>query len=251
MPKKSKKQKQPLKIRLGNHELALTKPRLELIVLIFLVVSVIVAQVSGFYPYTYNYARCGDAPLEVRKPYYRIPTDNGYGIHIGSDYSRCFDRFPTDLQRDPTTRIGAKLLKASKDKTDFTHGVDGYTVYTPKGYPIAHLGKSGQPGYVETTYTTSSGDVQFRVREMKKDSIMSYTNLCDKPPEDGWSGEVTGKDTEGRKICRAHMPHEQEYIVGVNIGNTAIMLQARLDKSEAELNAAATTLFSAIQPYSK
>lgn len=251
MPKKLKKQKILFKLSLGKKKIAVTKPRLEWAILAVLILSVIAVQVSGLYPYAYNYAKCAGEPIEVRGPYFRLPFDDRYGIHMGSDYSRCFDQMPVDVQRDPATRIGAAQLETAHDQEDFTSGIDGYTVYVPHGYSISGLGKSQVPENRETSYLVSANGIEFRAREMKKDSYMSYTNLCDRPPEEKWSGEVIGVDTEGRNICRTHSYYVKDYIVGVNIGNTGIMLQAPLDKSEAELNAAATALYSSMKPYAE
>lgn len=253
----AKKQKLPFRIRLGNKKILITKSRLEWTILIILIGSAVLAQVSGLYPYVYNYAKCQDAPIEVRGSYYRVFVDDSYGIHPGSDYSHCLVDTPSNLQRDPSTKVGAKLVEeakkqaiVAKNRTNFTDAVDGYTVYTPQGFNITKLSKAGSSDYIQTLYSVPYNDITFSVSEGKKSSDFSYTNLCSRPANGSWSGVVIGSDDKGRDICRTNInKYINNYVVGINIGNTAIMLKAPLDKSDAELNAAATALFSSMKPY--
>jgi hypothetical protein len=255
MPKKSKKQKKLFKISLGNKKVIVTKSRLEWAILIILIVSVTAAQVSGLYPYIYNYARCDGAPLEVRGSYYRIPYDDIYGIHIGSDYGRCFDGLPTDLQRDPSTKAErAKEKKQADEANRLKRLAAEYKIYVPNGYAISSINTSEQGDGLQTMFSIIvDGDRRFSVREMKKDSDFSYTNLCSKPAEENWSGTIIGKDDKGREICRTNISkYIKEYIVGINIGETAIMLQAANNTAEESesLNAEAIAIFSTMTSYS-
>jgi hypothetical protein len=249
MAKKSKKQKLLFKISSGNKRILVTKPRMEWAILIILVLSMIAAQVSGLYPYAYNYARCHDAPIEVRGSYYRLPFDDIYGIHIGSDYSRCFDGLPTDLQRDPSTKAEVAKAKQRANEVDRLKRLAAeYEIYVPKGYTISSIHTSKQGGDLQTAFSvTTNTNHRFDVREMKKDSDFSYTNLCSKPAEENWSGTIIGSDSKGREICRTNISkYIKDYIVGINTGKTAIMLQTP-NTEEGLLNAEATALFSAME----
>lgn len=235
-----------------NKKNKISKAKLEWITLVLLVLSMAVAQVSGFYPYVYYYAKCGDKPLEVRGSSYRIPYDNTYGIHMGSDYSRCFDELPKDLQRDPFSKAGAAMVKKQADEEDRLKRLAAeYEVYVSRGYEISKIYTSEQGDGLRTTFSiTTDANHKFSVREMKKDSDFSYTNLCSKLAQENWSGTVIGKDNKGREICRTNISkYIKDYIVGINIGKTAIMLQAP-NTSEELLNNEAAAIFSSMEPYS-
>jgi hypothetical protein len=235
-----------------NKKHKISKAKLEWGILIILVLSMVVAQVSGLYPYAYNYAKCDGAPLEVRGSYYRIPDDDIYGIHIGSDYSRCFDRTPEDLQRDPSTKIGAAIIRNKADnEARLKRLAAEYDIYIPNGYKVSDIHTLEQSDGLVTRFSvTTSTNNKFSVREMKKDDDFSYTNLCSRPASENWSGTIIGKDSKGREICKVNpSKYVKDYIVGINIGKTAIMLQAP-NISEELLNAEATAIFSSMEPSS-
>lgn len=247
---KKQKVKKPLfRLALGKKKVVITKTSLEWFVLTALVLLVLTAYFSGLYSYVYGYAKCDDTPLEVRGSYFRLPYDENYGIHAGSDYSHCSGERPTGLERDPSTKAGAQLLEASRKEKDFSHGAVGFTVYTPEAYEITHFYKSGSENDVQVSYFVTLNNTRYRVRVMKKDSTYSYTNLCSQPPTEKWSGEIIGMDATGHKICRIVSTYIDEYVVGINIGNSAIMLHTPIDKSEALLNSDARVLFDAMVPY--
>lgn len=251
MPRKSKKQKILFRIPIGKKKIAVTKPKLEWAILIILVVSVVAAQVSGLYPYAYSYAKCHDAPLEVRGGYYRTSYDENYGIHIGSDYSRCFGQSTTDLQRDPSTKAAKAMAKRQADEAErLKRLASEYDIYIPHGYKISDINTSEQGDGLQSTFTvTTSTNRKFTVREMKKDSNFSYTNLCSKPATPNWSGTIIGRDAKGRDICRTNISkYVKDYVIGVNIEKTAIMLRTP-DTSAESLNAEATAIFSSMEPY--
>ncbi len=224
-----------------------TKSKIEWVILILLVSLIPIAIWSNLFAYGYYYLKCEDKPLELAGKYYRIPGDEGYGIRPGSDYSNCSYGAPSGAQRDPSTKVGKNIAKKQAEAAELAR----YTVYTPKGYIITPITKTNYGDRVEANYTiTTDSRIQFRVREMKKDSIFSYTNLCSKPAEGSWSGTVIGKDDKGREICRTNISkYIKDYIVGVNIGNTAIMLQTPNASAES-LNAEVTAIFSAMEPHS-
>lgn len=250
MSKKSKKQKILFKIPFGNKKIVVTKPRLQWAILIALVVSVGAAQVSGLYPYVYSYAKCKGEPLEVRGVHYRAPYDENYGIHIGSDYSRCFGEPTSDLQRDPSTKAAKAIAKRQADEVERLKRLSAeYEIYVPTGYKISDINTSEQGDGLQTVFTiTTDTNRKFTVREMKKDSDFSYTNLCSKPATPNWSGTIIGRDSKGRDICRTNISkYVTDYVVGVNIEKTAIMLRAPNNSPEELLNAEATAIFSSME----
>ncbi|HEX6415940.1 MAG TPA: hypothetical protein VFZ62_00245 [Candidatus Saccharimonadales bacterium] len=251
MPKKSKNKKKILfRVPFGRRKIEVSKVRLQWSILIILVLSMIFAQVSGFYPYVYNYARCDEAPVEVREGYYRISFDETYGIHFGSDYSYCLDELPFSIPRDPATKIGkAEAKAAANQKIRREQLAAAYDVHVPVGYDVSEIHTNEYSDEFRTSFlvTTDSGR-EFYVREMKKDSDFSYTNLCSKPGTENWSGRIIGLDAKGREICKVNpSKYISDYVVGINIGNTAIMLQTPGSEDEA-LNAEATAIFSAMEP---
>lgn len=250
MSKKSKKQKILFKIPFGNKKIAITKPRLQWAILILLVASVITAQVSGLYPYAYSYAKCKGEPLEVRGAYYRTSYDENYGIHIGSDYSRCFGESTDGLQRDPSTKVAKVIAKRQSDEAERLKRLSAeYDIYVPNGYKISDINTSEQGDGLQTRFTiTTDTNRKFTVREMKKDSDFSYTNLCSKPATPNWSGTIIGKDVKGRDICKTNISkYVTDYVVGINIEKTAIMLKTSNISSEELLNAEAAAIFSSME----
>lgn len=249
MSKKPEKQKILFRILFGKKKIPVTKPRLEWAILIALVVSVIAVQVSGLYPYVYSYAKCKGEPLEVMGGYYRTSYDENYGIHIGSDYSRCFGQSTTDLQRDPSTKIAKAIAKRQADEAERLKRLAAeYKIYVPNGYKISDIDTSEQGDGLQTAFTiTTDTNRKFTVREMKKDSQFSYTNLCSKAATPNWSGTILGKDAKGRDICRTNISkYVTDYVVGINIEETAIMLRTP-NGSEELLNAEATAIFSSME----
>jgi hypothetical protein len=216
-------------------------------------VSVVAVQVSGLYPYVYGYAKCKGEPLEVRGGYYRTSYDDNYGIHIGSDYSRCYGQSTTDLQRDPSTKIAKAIAKRQADEAERLKRLGSeYEIYVPNGYKISDMDTSEQGDGLQTTFIiTTDTNRKFTVREMKKDSEFSYTNLCSKPATPNWSGTIVGKDAKERNICRTNISkYVTDYVVGVNIEKTAIMLRAPNGPAEL-LNAEAAAIFSSMELYSR
>lgn len=227
--------------RQKNKQGSTLKSKIEWAILIILILAVPLAIWSNLFAYGYYYLKCEDRPTEVYGKYYRIPYDKGYGIHPGSDYSNCSYSAPAGKVRDPSTKAGAAQATNSQEpKAD-------YDLYTPDGYKISGLSASGANG-AETGFTiTTQSNVTFRVREMNKDSDFSYTNLCSKPADANWTGTIIGKDSKGRVICRTNLnKYIKDYIVGINIGRTGIMLQAP-NNSEELLNAEATAIFSSMK----
>jgi len=219
------------------------KSKIEWTILVLLILAIPLAIWTNLFVYEYYYFKCGDKPTEVFGNYYRIPYDQGYGIHPGSDYSNCSYSAPPDKIRDPSTKAGmAQARNDEEQKPD-------YDIYVPDGYTISGLPNSGASSR-ETSFTVSTkSNIDFRVREMNKDSNFSYTNLCSKPREGSWSGTPIGKDDKGRTICRTNpSKYIKDYIVGINIGRTGIMLQAS-NNSEEILDSEATAIFSSMKPY--
>lgn len=243
MPKKIKK---PFIVRLGNKQIAITKQKIELFILILLVMIVGIAQFSGFYPYVYSYAICKDKPLEIRGDYYRLPFDKNYGIHPGSDYSRCYDGpLPTDLTRDPSNFTAFKEKEAARIAS-----ISDYTVYLPDGYRVSSYNQADRRDRFDTRFIieTDSG-IKFNVSEVKKGSDFEYTQLCYKAPIENWSGTIIGKDVQGREICKTNLSkYIKNYIVSIYIGNTAIKLETIPGTSEDILNDEATKIFSSMGP---
>lgn len=252
-PKKSEKQKIVFRISFGKKKMAITKPRLEGVILIILVVSVAAAQVSGLYPYVYNYSKCTDAPLEVRGGYYRLPSDENYGIHLGSDYSRCYDGpLPKDLQRDPSTKAAIKnaaMKAAQKAKDDARIAlISDYIVYKPEGYDISDFMQSDYGDRFESNYRikTANGR-EFDVSEMKKGASYDYAQNCHKLPTENWSGTIIGLDSTGREICKTNLSkYVTQYTVGMYIDQTAIIMRAK-NASEVLLNDEVIKIFSSMK----
>ena len=219
------------------------KSKLEWTILALLILAVFFAIWSNLFTYGYYYVKCQDKPAEVFGNYYRIPYDKGYGIHPGSDYSNCSYSKPEGKTRDPSTKAG--MIQAQNSEQPKAN----YDVYVPDGYTIIKpIVLSG--GTKETSFaiTTKSGTT-FRVREMNKDSDFSYTNLCSKPAEENWSGTIVGNDDKGRTICRTNISkYVKNYIAGINIGRTAIMLQTS-NGSEELLNSEVIAIFSSMKEY--
>lgn len=222
------------------------KTKIEWTLLVVLVVAIPLAVWSNLFAYEYYYLKCQDRPTEVFGNYYRIPYDKGYGIHPGSDYSNCSWSTPAGKTRDPSTKAG--MAQAKKEEPPKAN----YDLYTPDGYEFTKPSSHSQ-GYneLETSFKVTTKDsIVFRVREVNKNSDFSYTSLCSKPAEGSWSGTIIGKDGEGRIICRTD-PNKyiKDYIVSINIGRTAIMLQAPYG-SEGQLKAEAIDVFNAMRPSS-
>lgn len=207
----------------------------------------------NLFAYEYYYIKCEGQPLEVTGKYYKAPGDEGYGIHPGSDYSHCLYEGPAGVQRDPSTKIGAAVAQRQADEANKLRNLASeYKIYVPDGYKMSDITTSNLGDRMETTFTiTTDSNRKYRVREMKKDSEFSYTNLCSKPAEGSWSGIVIGNDSKGREICRTDLSkYIKDYIVGINIENTAIMLQTPIGTDEV-LNAEVTAIFSTLKVHSK
>lgn len=252
MSKKPKNQKPLFKISLGSRRIVVTKPRLQWVVLATLVTFMAAAQFSGLYPYMYGYARCDGPPVEIRGSYYRVFVDENYGIHPGSDYAYCLDELPTNLERDPSTRVAKAEMKKLEDEANRLERLaDEYEIYIPDGYEISEVRTSEQGDGLQTSFSVISSNPKFTVREMGKDSDFSYTNLCSRPAAGSWSGTIIGSDSKGRDVCRVNInKYIKDYIVGINIGKTAIMLRTSNSDEEDLLNSEAIKIFNAMQPYS-
>lgn len=228
-----------------NRQRNLLKSKIEWAILVILILLIPLAIWSNLFAYEYFFFKCQDKPTEVFGNYYRIPYDEGYGIHPGSDYSNCSYTAPPDKIRDPSTKAGMALTK--KDELPKAN----YDLYIPDGYEFTQPSSHSQGNNeLETNFkVTTKTNIIFRVRELNKNSDFSYTNLCSKPPEGSWSGTVIGNDNKGRAICRTNLSkYIKDYIVGINIGRTAIMLQTPVG-SEASLNSEAIAIFSSMKPY--
>jgi hypothetical protein len=95
-----------------------TKAKLTWAVLALLVLLIPLGIWSNLFAYEYYYFKCEGQPLEVDNNYYRVAGDDGYGIRPGSDYSHCsYDR-PADAKRDPSSKVGAALVKREADEAD-------------------------------------------------------------------------------------------------------------------------------------
>lgn len=188
--------------------------------------------------------------MELEGKYYRIPGDKGYGIHHGSDYHICSYAQPPGYQRDPSTLAGAVQIREANQLYKQEHPLPNYTVYVPSGYKISEITTGEQGGQPETTfYLTTSTGIHFTVYELQKDGDFSYTNLCSKPAQVNWSGTIIGHDSAGREICKTNpSKYVTDYIVGVNIGNTGLMLETA-NNPNVDLNAQATAIFSSMKPY--
>lgn len=231
----------------------ISKTKIQWLILIVLTAIIPFAIWSNIFAYEYNYIRCEGRPFEITGRFFKAPSDEGYGIHPGSDYSKCLYEKPAGLQRDPSTKLGAAELQKQADEASRVKNLaSAYKIYIPNGYKISELHASDLGDRMETTYTiTTNSNHKYHVREMQKDSDFSYTNLCSKPAEGSWSGTIIGKDNKGREICRTNLSkYIQDYIVGVNIENTAVMLQTPIDNADV-LNNEATAIFNAMKVYSK
>lgn len=205
MSKKSKKQKTLFYLSLGGKNIAFTKIKLQWIALSVLILSTVVVQALGVYSYAYGYAVCRDKPLEIRGNYYKIPYDEGYGIHAGSDYDRCWGESTMDLQRDPATKAGKIAAAQSAEERDLSVRSLGYALYIPANYIMTELNKSPQTDKknVNVGYqvTTNSGN-KYDIREMNKESDFNYASLCSMPKQKYWYGVVIGKDKYNQPICK-------------------------------------------------
>ncbi len=219
------------------------KPKIEWAILALLILAIPLAIWSNLFAYEFYYFKCQDKPTEVFGNYYRIPYDKGYGIHPGSDYSHCSYSAPPGKIRDPSTKAG--MIQAKNNEVPKAD----YDLYVPDGYKTSKLPALGTSGR-ETSFTvTTKSNIVFNVREINKDSDFSYTNLCSKPAEGNWNGTVIGKDDKGRAICRTNLnKYIKDYIVGLNIGRTGIMLQTP-NGSEELLTSEATAIFNSMKPY--
>jgi hypothetical protein len=247
MPKKLKK---PLTIHIGKKQITITRQKLEIFILIFLVLSMAIAQLSGLYPYVNSYAICKDKPLEVRGNYYRLPFDKEYGIHPGSDYSRCYDGpLPEDLQRDPSTIAAMKKVALQSKDGARIREISDYTVYKPEGYTVSSYNQSDYGDRLESNYkiTTPNG-TEFDVSEMKKGASYDYVGNCYQKPTENWSGTIIGHDSKGREICMTNLSkYVTQYTVGIYIDQTAIILRSK-STAEAQLSNEATKIFSSMKP---
>jgi hypothetical protein len=255
MPKQTPKQKILFKIRVGKRSLTVTKPRLEWAILLLLVLAAGVVQFSGLYPYAYNYAICGERPLEIRDhQYYRVPSDVEYGIHIGSSYDACFGE-PSmyALQRDPSTkaaqRIAAKAAAQKAVENARIASISNYTVYTPQGYQISNYEQNDYGDRYQTDFrvTTNSGLV-FDVSETKKGSSYDYAKVCDKEQTENWSGTIIGTDNSGNKICKTNSSkYVKQYVASMYKGDTAIMLRNKAT-AETQFTSEVVAIFDSMQP---
>jgi hypothetical protein len=236
----------------------MTKSKRKWAALALLVLLIPVGIWSNLFAYEYYYFKCEGQPLELDDKYYRVAGDDGYGIRPGSDYSKCsYDR-PADRQRDPSTKVGAALVKRQADEAARLQRLaTEHEIYVPTWYKISDIYTTdrGDDGLQTTFSITTSTNHKFEVREMKKESAFSYTDLCSKPATANWSGTVIGRDSKGREVCRTNLSkYIKDYIVGISIGKTAIMLQTPLQQTPATsvevLNAEAIAIFSAMDSYS-
>jgi hypothetical protein len=204
------------------------------IFLAVLLFAVTFGYLSGFFAYEYGYFKCGDKPLELDGRYYRIPGDKGYGIHPSSDYHICTYGQPPGLQRDPTTKAGAKM--AGDYANGFNKKTD-YTIYVPENYQTTDLSQFPHGTGVETNFTITTEGMFFSIREMKKGVDSSYTELCVNSVPDGFTRKAFGKDNRGNEICNTHSRHLSQYnsALAVNVGNTSITVDcASTDKEKAD-----------------
>lgn len=225
------------------------KQTLQVLILCVLVTMVLAAQFSGLYPYAYNYALCNDKPLEVRGNYYRTPSDEEYGIHMGSDYSHCYAGIPEGLQRDPSTKEGMRVAASQKKNSARLAEISDYTVYKPVGYEVLSYRQDDRGDRLDTNYSivTASG-VKFDVSETKKGSSYDYTGICYKPPTENWSGTIIGKDSKGREICKTNLSKfVSRYTAGIYIDKTAIILRTN-NISEPQAKEEVAKIFSSMEP---
>jgi hypothetical protein len=230
----------------------ISKSKLKWIVLVLLILLIPVSLYSNLFTYEYYYFQCGGKPLELERGYYRIPSDEGYGIHPGSTYSSCLYP-PSGTQRDPSTKLGAAIAKRKAAEADRLKRLAAeYDIYLPSGYKTTGMSTiEDGDGLGTIFYVVTNTNHRFDVSEMKSDNYNSYTNLCSKPTEGSRSGTIIGNDSKGRGICRVNpSKYVTDYMVGINIGKTAVMLQAS-NSSTTSLNAEATAIFSSMEPYSK
>lgn len=255
MPKHIPKQKALFRIKAGKRSLVITKSRLEWIILLTLVLLAGTAQISGLYPYAYNYAICGEKPLEIiDHKYYRLPSDEEYGVHIGSSYEGCFGELNKyALQRDPSTKgaqriaAAAATKKAENDKR--IASIADYTVYVPRGYERRDYAQKDYGDRYQTDFriVTDSG-LAFDVSETKIGSSYDYANVCNKEQTENWSGTIIGTDASGNKICKTNpSKYVQSYVVGMHIGNTAIMLRSKAS-AEKQFTSEVVAIYNAMQP---
>lgn len=245
-----KKKSKNLTLRFGKKQFLFTKQKVELLVLFILVAFVAAAQFSGFYPYVYSYAICKDKPLEVIGDYYRIPSDENYGIHPGSDYSRCYDYpLPEELQRDPSSLAVIEKKRLQGPEGVRIANISDYTVYKPEGYDILSFKQSDNGDRFETNFKikTASG-MEFDVSEMKKGASYDYVQNCHKKSTENWSGTIIGLDSEGRKICKTNLSKfVTKYTVGIYIDQTAIIMRTD-STAEAPLKDEVIKIFSSMKP---
>ena len=243
-------------LKLPNKNQRNIKSKILWIVLILLISAIPLAMWSNIFAYEYNYFRCEGKPLEVKGKYYKVSSDEGYGIHPDSNYDTCVHESTAGLQRDPSTKAGAALLKKHNDhqaaEATRLKDISAYKIYTPKYYKISDVISSDYGDRVETRFqlTTNTGSV-FNVQEVKKGNAFSYADLCSKPASKNWSGTIIGKDQSGRDICRTNPnKYMTQYTVAMNMNETAIMLRGDPKSGDPSV-AEVTNIFNSMELYPK
>jgi len=217
------------------------------LILVLLIMLLPVAHLFGFFSFAHSYLRCEDLPVEINGQHYRTPTDDGYGLHVGSKYV-CYGEIPSGVQRDPSTVAGKKIAALKAKEAERFALLSNYNVYKPEGYNISFFRQSDNGDRFDTQFIIKSDrGIAYDVLETKKGSSYDYVEQCSKPPTENWSGTVIGVDDSGRDICRINLSkYITRYTVGIYIDNTAIILQTK-SNAEQELNAEVVKIFSAMK----
>ncbi|HEY1085728.1 MAG TPA: hypothetical protein VGE34_03325 [Candidatus Saccharimonadales bacterium] len=228
------------------------------VITLALLIALPIGWLSGLLPFTYNMIRCGRLPVESTKFMasftYKVPGDEGYGIHPFSEYGYCTQseiQATNGYRRSTSTTAGKKeeadIWAKIREEQEFSLSKLDYKFYTPKleGYSISNLRVNLIKGNVHSFYTVmKDGKSIGQIRELKKSD--SY-NICSSDDQSKRYCKVIGRDSKGREVNREYTNSRKgwkSYYTGINIGGTGIIF-ATNDNQEA------IKVFGAMAPFAK
>lgn len=200
-------------------------------------------------PYLYKTVECMRLPVESSRFMagydYKLPGDEGYGIHIFSEYNYCTQ---ADIEathgyhHSTLTSAGrAELEKqheAYRESQKFVLSKLDFQFYVPDSpeYTITDKQVMMIHSNAHAFYTVLKGDKKTgQIRELKRTD--SY-NICASVDPQKRYCRVIGKDSMGREVNREYdrgIHSWNSYYVGINIGETGIILSTDDDQEAIKI----------------
>lgn len=244
---------EPLPPRSKSRRMGIVKIILEFLVLVFLISA---ALISGIFPFAAKAISCGQLPYEASEFAYESPeTGNGlhyafpgtkgytYGIRDGTNYYCTYNEMALAWQNFQTSDVYKKARIADQlSKVD-------YTLFVPQRLLRSDFQFSGSNNIQTEFDITSINSIRFGVKEVKKGTAYDDANSCNMPEQKYTYGKVINK-VQGRDVCLTvrkpgspDLGQYTQYVVGVDIGQTGVVLSANYDSKGSD-NAELLDLFN-------